>query len=53
MARWERSRSRSTISWAIRVIARRTSSRESSVVVWRSFPASQDRSLKVVALVEV
>jgi hypothetical protein len=53
MARRERSRSRSTISCAIRVMARRTSSAPSSVVVWRSFPASQDRSLKVVALVEV
>ena len=33
-------------------MARRTSSASSSVVVWRSFPASQDRSLKVVALVD-
>src|SRR6266540_510124 len=47
MARAERSRSRSTISCAIREMARRTSSAPSKMVRPGSFPASQDRSLKV------
>src|SRR2546426_356220 len=46
MASVERSRSRSTISCAIREMARRTSSAPSSMVRPDSFPASQDRSLK-------
>src|SRR3989441_11129597 len=53
IARRERSRSRSTISCAILVMARRTSSAPSGVVIWRSFPASQDRYLKVIALRQV